>query len=268
MVLVKLAPVSGTVKTEDIKSHAADFTLRDRDGDEFAAHTWRMRGVTFDVTTGVFGVKDEQTDFDLLFFLQGKDAAALTGAKLLISGENAGERVVVPLDLAPHALPAEGEEAATAEPSAEPTATPTAEPAAGGAADESAKDTPHTDFSFVLGGIRYTITALDDTPEFLMPNQMDGKVGHLVAFSYAESGEEAETANGLLYDNARLREPGGDTVRAYCNTDNIGNPYELYFGLSNNVLLSDCVFTIQSDEGPVELPLATLFTSSDTGKGL
>lgn len=272
MVMVKLAPVSGTVKTEDITTRESDFSFRDGDGDEYAVHTWRLRGITFDVVTGEFGTKDEQDSFELLFFLQGKDAAAIEGAKLLVSGENDGERIVVPLDLAPRELPTEGEEETPAEPADEATpaqtAEPTAEPTADGTTDENAKDVPHSDFSFVLGGIRYTIAALDDTPDFLMPNQMDGKAGHLVTFSYAESGEEAETANDQLYENARLREPGGDSVRAYCNTDNIGNPYELYFGLSNNVLLQDCVFTIQSDEGPVEIPLATLFSSSDSTKGL
>lgn len=268
MVLVKLKPLDGTVLTTDIQTQTDGILLRDRDGDEYAPHTWRVRGIIFDTKLGLFSVKDEQTSFELLYFLQGKDAAALSGAKLLIPGENEGERIVVALDKAPHEPAAEGEAQPAAEPAAEPTAEPAAEPTAQPSGDSvpsaSAADAILSEHPFVLGGIRYIISALDDTPSFMLPNQLDGKEGHVVRFTYAESGAEAETANGLLFSNARLREPGGRLVRAYSNSDNIGNPYELYFGLSDNVLLADCAFTIQGDEGPVEISLAPQNGSMDT----
>jgi len=231
VVLVKLISPYGLIQTEDIETHSEEIRFRDADNDEYTAYSWRVSGVDFDAEKG-FSTKPQQEGFEMLYNLQGKTADALNGAQLLIPAGVEDETIIVALDNAPR------------------------EAADGNAAAESAEGSEPTAASFVLGGIRYTISALEDSPAFPLPNLMDGKGGHVVAFSYPGSGAEAEDANNLLYSGARLRQPNGDLVSPYSNSDNIGNPYELYFGLSDNVLLSDCVFTLQSDEGEVEIPLA------------
>lgn len=230
IVMVQLISPYGTISVEDIEAHCEEIRFRDADGEECAAYSWRVRGVDFDADKG-FSIRPQQDGFEMLYFLEGKTEEAVSGAKLLIPTGVEGERVVVSLDKAPHSG-AEDEA-----PEAEETA------ASSGA-------------SFVLGGVRYTISALEDEPSFVPENFLDGKEGHLVSFSYAGPGKEAEEANDQLYSGARLIQPNDDQVRAYCNSDNIGNPYELYFGLSNDILLADCVFTIMGDDGDVEIPLS------------
>ncbi len=228
MVMVKLVPLSGTVKAADIREKSFDISLRDGNGDEYEARTWRVRGLEQLEGNGFPTLKEEQDSFELLFFLEGRDESALAGAKLIVPDSVEGQRLLVPLDKAPH------ETAASAQ-------------AADGAPSAS---------SFLLGGVRYTISALADEPAFQLPNMMDGKAGHVVAFSYPGHGSDAEDANQLRYSVARLRQPNGDVVKPYSNGNNIGNPYELYFGLSDGVLLADCEFTITGDEGDVRIPLS------------
>lgn len=233
VVMVKLISPYGMMSTEDIDTHSEEIRFRDADGDEYTAYSWRVRGVDYDAEKG-FSTRPQQDGFEMLYYLQGKTPDAINGANLLISTGVEGENIIVELDKAPHK--ATDEDAA---------------------AERTGEGAP-TAASFVLGGIRYTISALEDTPAFQLPNRMDGKEGHVVAFSYPGSGTEAEDANKQLYSGARLRQPNGDLITPYSNSDNIGNPYELYFGLSDNVLLTDCVFTIQGDTGEVEIQLSTL----------
>jgi hypothetical protein len=227
MAMVKLVSLSGGMKTDDIKANCHQIIFRDGHGDEFEASSLRFRGISFDKTAG-FIDNPEQDTFELLFFLKGKDESAITGAKLVVSGEAQGERIIVPLDKAPREI----------------------------AANDPGEQDASGDPSFLLGGVRYTISALEDEPRYQRPNRMDGKEGHMVAFSYPGHGSDARDANKQLYSGARLRQPDGDMVKPYSNSDNIGNPYELYFGLSDDVLLSDCVFTIAGDDGEVEIPLS------------
>jgi hypothetical protein len=234
MVMVKLVSDYGTIQTDDIKVHSEAITLRDKDGNEYQPYSYRFRGVDFDSATGLFSTKPEQDGFELIFFLEGKDESVITGAMLVVPTDAVDENIIVALDKAPHKA------------------------TDGDAVTEHAEDGEPADASFVLGGIHFSISALEDTPAFQLPNHMDGKEGHVVAFSYPGSGTEAEDANRQLYSGARLRQPNGDLVTPYSNSDNIGNPYELYFGLSDQVVLSDCVFIIQSDTGRVEIPLSSL----------
>lgn len=53
--------------------------------------------------------------------------------------------------------------------------------------------------SFVLGEILYTISTLEDTPAFKLPNHMDGTKGHVGEFTYPGSGAEAEDTNKQLW---------------------------------------------------------------------
>ncbi|NLV59442.1 MAG: hypothetical protein GXY67_11850 [Clostridiales bacterium] len=230
VVMVKLISPYGMISTEDIDTHSEEIRFRDADGDEYTAYSWRVRGVDYDADKG-FSTRPEQEAFEMLYNLDGKTAEAVTGAKLLIPTGVEGETIIVSLDKAPH-------DGATEQ------------------APEAEEVAANADVSFVLGGIRYTISALEDEPSYVPENFMDGKAGHLVSFSYAGPGKEAEDANDQLYSNARLIQPNGDEVRAYCNSDNIGNPYELFFGLSGDVLLADCVFTLQGDEGEVKIMLS------------
>ncbi len=129
MVLVKLVCLSGAVKTDDIRKHSGELTLRDGNGDEYIASARRMTGLdTSD--------SNDHKDFELLYFMKGKDASALEGAKLLVP-DGDGRRILVPLDKAPH----ETVESAKAK---------------AGTADGA---------SFVMGGIPYTICTLDDEPD-------------------------------------------------------------------------------------------------------
>jgi hypothetical protein len=57
--------------------------------------------------------------------------------------------------------------------------------------------------SFLLGGFRYMISALEDEPRFQLPNRMDGKEGHVVAFSYPGNGSDAKDTNKKLYTNVK-----------------------------------------------------------------
>lgn len=237
LVLVKLISPDGGIKTEDIKENYNTISFRDGKGDEFTTDSLRYRCVNFDAATG-FSDKPEQDAFELLFYLKGRDESALAGAKLVVPGEAQGERIIVPLDNAPREEVAEKPDQQDANETDE----------------QSVSGTP----TFLLGGVQYTISALEDVPKYQRPNRMDGKEGHLVVFSYPGLGADAAEANKQLYSGARLRQPNGDLVRAYSNSDNLGNPYELYFGLSDNVLLSNCVFTITGDDGEVEIPLSVL----------
>ena len=106
-VLVKLVSVSGTIQMADIKEKCFDICLRDGDGDEFNASVWQVRGLELSEGGGFPTLKEEQDDFDLLFFLKGKDDSALAGAKLVVPTDKEGERVIVALDKAPHELPEE-----------------------------------------------------------------------------------------------------------------------------------------------------------------
>ncbi|MEA4998036.1 MAG: hypothetical protein VB087_01470 [Candidatus Limiplasma sp.] len=241
MILVKLNSLSGAIQTEDITAQSDGIVLRDLDGTEYTPYSSRVRGVAFDVASGLFSTNPEQDGFELLYFLEGKEASALAGAVLVVPTDVANEHIIVSLDKAPN-------QAATAE-----------------APASSTEEEAPSDASFVLGGIRYTISALEDAPAFQLPNRMDGKEGHVVTFAYPGSGADAESANKLLYEGARLRQPNGDLVQPYSNMDNIGNPYELYFGLSDQVLLRECVFTILSDTGEVEIPLSALTDGAAQG---
>ncbi len=236
MLLVKVITIDQRIKTDDIKSDSKGFVLRDGEGDEHEVYVWRVRGVGFNAETGLFSTQPEQDAFELLYYLEGKTEDALNGAVLVVPTDVANEKIIVPLD---ERMPeAKAQEA---------TDTPLTQ------AREEART---AEASFVIGGIRYTISNLDDEPSFAPWNRLDGKDGHLIAFSYSQSGKEAEQANAQLYTNARLIQPNGDLVQPYSNSDDIGNPYELYFGLSNDVILADCVFTIQGDEGEVLIPLS------------
>jgi len=234
MVMVKLVSDYGTIQTDDIKEHSEAITLRDKDGNEYQPYSYRFRSVDFDSATGLFSTKPEQDGFELLFFLDGKDESVVTGAVLVVPTDVVDENIIVALDKAPHKA------------------------TKGDVAAENAEVGEPAVASFVLSGIRYTISTLEDAPAYQLPNYMDGKEGHVVAFSYPGSGAEAEDANMQLYSGAHLRQPNGDLVPAYSNSDNIGNPYELYFGLSDDVMLADCVFTILGDTGEVEIPLYIL----------
>lgn len=225
VVMVKLISTYGTISIEDILSHSKEITFRDAHGDEYSPYSQRVRGVNFDAEKGSFSTRPQQEGFELLYSMKEKAADAVTGAKLLIPTGVEGERVVVSLDQAPHN--AEVEEVAE-----------------------------NSGMSFMVGDMRYTISALEDEPTFMPENFLDSQEGHLVSFTYPGPGKEAEEANQKLYSGARLIEPGGNQVIAYSNSDNIGNPYELFFGLSDDVLLADCIFTIQSDEGKVKISLS------------
>lgn len=112
------------------------------------------------------------------------------------------------------------------------------------------------DISFTLGGVRYTLDRLDDAPFLALPNRLDALEGHVVAFGYEVSAAKAKDANDKLYSNTRLIQPDGREVRVYSNADNLGNPYELYFGLSDGVLLADCTLLVPTDEGEKRFPLS------------
>ncbi|MEA5015062.1 MAG: hypothetical protein VB099_10925 [Candidatus Limiplasma sp.] len=102
MVMVKLISPYGTLKTEDIETHCEEIRFRDADSDEYTAYSWRVRGVDFDPDKGLFSTRPEQDTFEMLYFLKGKTAEAVTGAKLLIPTGAPGEHVIVSLDKAPH----------------------------------------------------------------------------------------------------------------------------------------------------------------------
>ncbi len=78
----------------------------------------------------------------------------------------------------------------------------------------------------------------------------------MIAFSYPGHGSDAKEANHMIYSSARLLQPGGSIARTYASGDVIGNPYELFFGLDDGVLLADCVLMLSSDNGDIEIPLS------------
>ena len=148
VVMVKLISPYGMMSTEDIDTHSEEIRFRDADGDEYTAYSWRVRGVDYDAEKG-FSTRPQQDGFEMLYYLQGKTPDAINGANLLISTGVEGENIIVELDKAPHK--ATDEDAA---------------------AERTGEGAP-TAASFVLGGIRYTISALEDTPAFQLPNRMN-----------------------------------------------------------------------------------------------
>ncbi|MEA4898715.1 MAG: hypothetical protein VB115_10775 [Christensenellaceae bacterium] len=116
------------------------------------------------------------------------------------------------------------------------------------------------DVAFTVGGVVYTVCRLDDAPALALPNRLDGHEGHAVAFSYTVPAAQAKDANAQLYSNTWLLQPDGREVHVYSNADNLGNPYELYFGLSDGVLLNECVLAVRTDDGE------KLFALSDDAK--
>ncbi len=107
VVLVKLVPTAGTMRTEDIKNYCEEIALRDKDGAEYKPAMWRVRGVDFDTVKGLFSTKPEQDALELLYYLKGKTADALVGAKLLVPTGAEGEITTVELDKAPRTVSAD-----------------------------------------------------------------------------------------------------------------------------------------------------------------
>lgn len=66
-IVARLLSVEGELQTTDITEHATTFLLKDVEGNAYEPCLYSMWGVTFDVTTGVFGTKDTQEGFYLLF---------------------------------------------------------------------------------------------------------------------------------------------------------------------------------------------------------
>ena len=110
--------------------------------------------------------------------------------------------------------------------------------------------------TFTVCGVAYTVSRLDDAPSLVLPNQLDGYEGHVVVFAYDRPAAEAREANAQLYSNTWLVQPDGREVHVYSNADNLGNPYELYFGLSDGILLGDCVLAVQTDDGEMRFALS------------
>lgn len=125
--------------------------------------------------------------------------------------------------------------------------------------EEGAGETPskaEDAITFTLDGVAYTVSRLDDTPSLALSNQLDGYEGHVVAFAYDRPAMEARDANAQLYSNTWLVQPDGREVPVYSNADNLGNPYELYFGLSDGILLGHCVLAVRTDDGEKRFALS------------
>ncbi len=109
-------------------------------------------------------------------------------------------------------------------------------------------------FRFTVQGIDYKIFRLDDEPADPLVNLMDGLPGHAVLFAH-DVGIDAEQANKALYAGVRLILPDGSEVKTYGNDGNIENPYTLFFGLPDDVLLADCIMKVPTDDGEQQFPL-------------
>lgn len=111
--------------------------------------------------------------------------------------------------------------------------------------------------SFVLNGVEYTVIELQDVPSVQRENRLDGLEGHVIRFGYASSAA-SEEANSQLYENTKLLTPEGTEVRTYSNDGNIENPYTLFFGLPDGVMLADCTMRVPTDDGEQLYPLAAV----------
>lgn len=107
---------------------------------------------------------------------------------------------------------------------------------------------------FTVGGVTYDVILLEDAPAKQSENRLDGLEGHAVHFSYDDA-QASEAANMRLYTYTKLITPSEQEIRTYSNYGDRENPYTLYFGLPDGVLLTDCVMRVPGDNGDVLIPL-------------
>ena len=85
-VLVRLTPREGVLQLGDVQDNRGDFILVDADGDEWPAESFIYHKSELNPTTGWPSIALEQDNVDILFYLTGKDEAALAGAQLKLAG--------------------------------------------------------------------------------------------------------------------------------------------------------------------------------------
>lgn len=113
--LIRMQPDEGTVAYDTINTYAGDdMKLILSDGTEVPAASLMYHKLIQPEGGGFPKMDPEQDNFDLLFFLEGKDVSALEGAALQVADGDAAQRI--PLADIPATL-----EAAPAEPEAKPT---------------------------------------------------------------------------------------------------------------------------------------------------
>jgi hypothetical protein len=128
LALVELTSLGQDIALVDIEKNISEFSLRDGDDTEYAPYSWRVRGVAF--ANGIFATNPQQKTLELIYLLEGKDASAFEGAKLVIATDNKDERVVVTLSKAPSVRKTESTGAETPAATAEPADTVTDAPEA------------------------------------------------------------------------------------------------------------------------------------------
>lgn len=89
-VLVRLIPREGVLQLGDIQDNRGDFFLVDADGAEWQAERFIYHKSEMNPETGWPSIALEQENVDILFYLTGKDEAALAGAQLKLAGADPG----------------------------------------------------------------------------------------------------------------------------------------------------------------------------------
>ena len=104
--LVRVAPAEGTISYDVINEYAGtELFLRLAGGEQVLCSSLMFHTLITPEDGGFPTVAPEQNNFDLLFFLEGRDETALEGAEVVISADGAEQSI--PLNAISREKPAE-----------------------------------------------------------------------------------------------------------------------------------------------------------------